>query len=78
MKDVGIVPQWSYFYLFYEAQFLLDNKCCGDCSPVKSVFIFYSSIRFNCCWLINVVGIVPQWSSVYFFPLAYGSIIAGS
>ena len=45
---------------------------------VKSVFIFYSSIRFNCCWLMNVVGIVPQWSQCLFFTLVYGSIIAGS
>ena len=29
---------------------------------------FYSSIRFNSGWFMNVVGIVPQWSeSVFIF-----------
>ena len=50
-------------FFLYKAHFLLVHQCCGDCSPVESgqCLFFHSSIRFNSGWLVNVVGIVPQW-----------------
>ena len=63
-------------FFLYKAHFLLvlaGSKCREDCSPVESCqcLFFYSSIRFNSGWFMNVVRIVPQWRqvSVYFFTL---------